>query len=279
MAGMKSRAQRNEQIFQAVQGWRHWVGNAMLDQLGVEDADGPRDERCRKRLALADAEAIATMVEFFELDRKPDANEVWSEPGFRLFVSHVSDAKARAKEMAEMLGQFGIVPFLAHDTIKPMRIWQDVLRAGLDSMDALLSFHSAGFNVSEWCGQEVGWALGRGVPVIPVMEIENPAGFLGATQAITWNAAADAKAKQKTAETIFDALAAHNDARLRLADELSRNLKFVGTFDSADFAISKLEDLGVLSESGRRNVELADLLNDQVRGRTEGLLGEVVEVA
>lgn len=40
------------------------------------------------------------------------------------------------------------------------------------------------FVTSRWCDQEVGWALGRGLIVIPVRLTRDPHGFMGGIQAV-----------------------------------------------------------------------------------------------
>jgi len=51
-------------------------------------------------------------------------------------------------------------------------------------MDALVSMHSAGFSASNWCQQEVGFALGRGKKIIALGMGEVPTGFLSKHQAL-----------------------------------------------------------------------------------------------
>ncbi len=52
-------------------------------------------------------------------------------------------------------------------------------------MDALVALITPDFHASSWTDQEIGWALGRGVPVIPVRLGADPYGFVGKIQAVT----------------------------------------------------------------------------------------------
>jgi len=48
----------------------------------------------------------------------------------------------------------------------------------------LLAYVTKEFHASRWTDQEVGWALGRGVPLVPINAGSQPYGFFGAIQAV-----------------------------------------------------------------------------------------------
>lgn len=265
------------EILAAIKAWRHWSGNDMLDQLGVPNVEGRlrHDERFVRRMPAADVYAEQTLLEFFELGSFAHKDDIWDERGLRLFVSHISDAKTRFLPLAKELSYYGIHSFLAHEAIKPAKNWRQVLLQALGSMDALLSFHSEGFRDSEWCAQEVGYALGRGTNLIAVMDGELPAGFISAMQGIKWNP----DAPKRAAEAVVDCLCNEPASALALGDALAHRLKFAGSYDGSDFYVAALERCGNLSENAKRNIELALLLNDQVRGRhgAMALVGQAEE--
>jgi hypothetical protein len=60
-----------------------------------------------------------------------------------------------------------------------------------------------GFRGSHWCQQEVGWALGRGVPIIGLRAGEDPPGFIAANQALS----ADPAKHAETAKGVVKLLA------------------------------------------------------------------------
>jgi hypothetical protein len=236
----------------------------MLDHLEVEDVEDKRnrERRFRARLEGASDDALSEMQEFFEIGPfSPKEDPIWGS-GLKLFVSHVAASKNDLIKLTDALKPLGISPFLAHEAIKPMNKWHDVLVEALAGMDALLSFHSEGFRASEWCGQEVGFALGRKVPVIPIMAGELPYGFLGPFQAIKWTEATNARA----VDAVFSSLVANRGIAEVVGEALARKLKFAGSWDAARSLIELLQRCGVLTEAALRNVELALLLNDQVRG-------------
>lgn len=69
--------------------------------------------------------------------------------------------------------------FVAYTDIKPTKEWQGEIENALHSMDALAAILMPGFKDSDWTDQEVGVAIGRGVPIIPIMRGLTPYGFIG----------------------------------------------------------------------------------------------------
>lgn len=64
------------------------------------------------------------------------------------------------------------------------REWRDEVEAGLETMEVLVAVVEPGFKESDWCAQEVGYALGRKVDVIPLRAGLNPFGFFGKYQGV-----------------------------------------------------------------------------------------------
>jgi TIR domain len=115
----------------------------------------------------------------------PDAVPFWQPGQIRLFISHRDTHKEAARSLGDALSNFGITAFVAHDTIEAMTTWRDEVRKGLDTMEVMLAFVTDDFDESAWTHQEIGFALGRGVPVIAVqLQRKTPSGFLEATQAV-----------------------------------------------------------------------------------------------
>jgi hypothetical protein len=102
-----------------------------------------------------------------------------------LFISHRDSRKAEAKFLASTLEGYGISAFVAHDTIEPMTTWQAEILKGLETMEIMLAFITDDFHESTWSNQEIGFALGRGVPIISLkLQRKDPSGFIGNQQAL-----------------------------------------------------------------------------------------------
>jgi hypothetical protein len=64
-----------------------------------------------------------------------------------------------------------------------VKTWQQEIEKGLETMEVMLAFITDDFHDSVWTNQEVGYALGKGVPIIPVKFGRNdPDGFIGSKQ-------------------------------------------------------------------------------------------------
>jgi TIR domain len=130
------------------------------------------------RLELQEAAAEAAQA----LDAATE--DIWRPDRIRVFMSHTSEHKADVGRLANELNRFAFSCFVAHDAIEPSRQWQEVIELALRTCDVLVAYVTPDFNASRWTDQEVGWALGRGVIVIPLKAGTDPYGFFGAYQAV-----------------------------------------------------------------------------------------------
>jgi hypothetical protein len=138
--------------------------------------------RIASELGLLPEARVSIELAPSENDRPPKNWEGYSS--FRLFISHVSADKLKATRLKECLAPYSISGFVAHEDIAPTLEWQGEIERGLRTMDALLAIHTSGFSKSNWCQQEVGFALGRGVKIISLKMGEDPTGFIGKHQAL-----------------------------------------------------------------------------------------------
>lgn len=108
----------------------------------------------------------------------------WKPDHLRLFISHRDAHKAVAHQFASVLNGFGISSFVAHDQIGADLVWQAEIEKALNSMEAVLALITDDFFDSPWTNQEIGFALGKGIPVVPVrLGLKAPQGFLSHKQA------------------------------------------------------------------------------------------------
>ena len=111
-------------------------------------------------------------------------NDVWGE-GYRVFLSHESNAKVEAAKFKSDLEFYGITAFLAHEDITPTRLWEEEIMKALATMNAFVPLLTKAFHGSNWTDQEIGYALCREVPIFPVRLGLDPYGFIARLQAIT----------------------------------------------------------------------------------------------
>lgn len=116
-----------------------------------------------------------------------ESQRLWGGDGYRVFLSHKTEVKREAGALKERLQVYGALCFVAHEDIIPTKEWQEEIERALTSMDVLVALMTTGFHDSNWTDQEVGFALGRGVPVIAVKLGLDPYGFIGKFQALSCN--------------------------------------------------------------------------------------------
>ena len=115
----------------------------------------------------------------------PERTGLWKTNNLRIFLSHRDKHKGVAHRLAEALEPFGISSFVAHDAIKPMREWEKEILNALMTMEVMVVLLTDDFHESEWTNQEIGFALGKGIPIICIKAgTTDPCGFIGSKQAL-----------------------------------------------------------------------------------------------
>ena len=113
---------------------------------------------------------------------------LWRSGYLKLFISHRDKHKHVAHSLAEYLLTYGISCFVAHDDIEPTEEWRHEIEKALRSMDAFLALLTDDFSGGNWTNQEVGFAIARGVPIIPLkVSSINPYGFMEIYQGLPCN--------------------------------------------------------------------------------------------
>ena len=85
-----------------------------------------------------------------------------------VFLSHKFEDAELASRVSLGLHRYGVDGFVAHQDIHISDLWRATIIESLDTCDALAAVLQEDFHRSEWCDQEVGWALGRHIPVIVI---------------------------------------------------------------------------------------------------------------
>lgn len=115
----------------------------------------------------------------------PEAVSFWKPGLARVFISHRDSHKGDARYLSDALEDYGVSCFVAHDTIRPMSEWRAEIMKGLQTMEVMLIFLTDDFVESMWCHQEVGFALGKGIPIISLkLGTIDPPGFISHVQAL-----------------------------------------------------------------------------------------------
>lgn len=182
---------------------------------------------------------------------------------FLLFVSHLAPQKFFAAEISGALSRYGIRTFVAHDEINPGTEWIQEIQSALSSCNALLALHHPGFAESDWTAQEVGWVLGRGLPIVSVRLGEDPRGFISPIQAI---AGSPDKEASRLVEEVVAVLMNESRTRASLVNAVVRKISKSTSWDQTNQLFRFLDRNGIvltfdhvqqLIETEQVNVDLA----------------------
>ena len=153
----------------------------LVDEVSRKDGVSPDEAH-----AIARALRLVDIGESVHETEPVEDGGLWKPPTApRIFLSHRSDRRADAQELADALGRLEFASFVAHHAIPPSREWRAAIQTALRSCDLLIALVAEGFHDSEWTDQEVGWVLGRDLAIVPVsLDGTLPKGFLESYQAI-----------------------------------------------------------------------------------------------
>jgi hypothetical protein len=197
----------------------------------TEEFSGNKFDYVLKHIENGDEDSLVNLGS--HLDVKVDSAEselnptFWKDGYFKLFISHLASDKINAQKLKDKLEKYGISGFVAHSDIEPTRVWQDEIEMALRTGESLVALMIPGFHESKWTDQEIGLALGRDLLIIPVRMGQDPYGFIGKFQAITFT---DFNA---LAEDIFDSLLKNKKTSKKIAYAVMYKFENSDSFDEA----------------------------------------------
>lgn len=179
----------------------------------------------------------------------------WEQGYFKLFISHLAIHKKTASALQKMLLTYGISGFVAHEDIDPSKEWQKEIEKALHTMDALSAILTKGFKESNWCDQEVGFAVGKDVLIIPIKKEIDPYGFIGKFQAI--------KGYETTvgevSKLVFETIIKHSKTRNHML------IVFINLIANSTHIDTVLKQLKILSEIRDIPVEILEQMVEQIQ--------------
>ncbi len=193
-----------------------------------------------------------------------EVKHIWKEGFFRLFLSHVSAHKGAVAKLKNDLHVRGISAFVAHEDIAPSLEWQNEIELALRSMHALAALLTPDFHASNWTDQEIGFALGKGVLVVPVRFGADPYGFIGKVQAMSGSLEQPAMVASLLSTTLLN----HPSTRRHMRRGLASAFEAADSFTNAitlSRAISTVEDF---TEEEKALIQRACKENDHVFNAT-----------
>ncbi len=241
-----------------------------LKQFSLPWSDGWQDSKDAYVLRMVEEAEDQSLIELaqhvgfqFEGNAAPRLDPpFWRKGMLRLFVAHLATKRAFAAELQEALLDFGISCFIAHNDIEPTQEWQTQIETALATCDALVALLHEDFHASNWTDQEIGFAMGRGVPVFSVRFGQDPYGFIGRFQAFNGNK----KGATALARELFDAYRKDKQTQRRMSEILVALFEESGSFAEAKARIGYLEELAIWEPSFSTRIRSAAKSNSQVSG-------------
>lgn len=185
----------------------------------------------------------------------------WNFGYYKMFISHLTIDKISASNLKTALAVYGISCFVAHEDIEPTKEWSNEIEKALLTMDCLCAIITPDFINSKWCDQEVGFALGRRVLVIPIRKGYDPYGLMGKYQGIQ----SSGKNANKLAKEIFDTLCKNTRSKnvfIRNLGNLFLNSKSI---DEANKWIDVLNEVAVIDRDIVEFINMHFLDNDNLK--------------
>lgn len=214
-------------------------------------------------LQYGDTDALLALDAYLKgPTRQPE--EPWENEHFRLFLTHIATQKQVARDLKSCLAPYGVDAFVAHADIEPGKEWRAVIESALFSCDALAGLLHSGFRESPWCDQEIGIALGRGIPVVPIQFDFAPYGFFGSVQAVNNG---DNQTPTTLAHSLVRVLLKQNKTATTLIEAIVLRLCRANSFKQAN-TLSKLlaDEAPPLSRDQAEQLRHAQTHNPELQG-------------
>ena len=197
-------------------------------------------------MAMVEKSSDETLIDLarhlgFQLTGAPSHIEptFWRKGMLRLFISHLSEYREWAGDLQQALLEYGVSGFVAHKDIEPTAEWMSEIEVALSTCDALVALLHEGFHESKWTDQEIGFAMGRAVPVFSVKFGQTPYGFIGRFQAFNGS---KAKPNELACE-LFGSFRSNKQTQKKMSDILIGLFEESGSFLEAKARIGYLEGL------------------------------------
>jgi len=109
------------------------------------------------------------------------------------FISYSNKDRKMAHATKSALDDFGVTGFLAHEDLQISEEWRDAIIEKLGIAKIFVALLSADFKASEWCPQEIGFAVARPEVLIIPLSLDGtvPFGFISKLQSKRVRAAED----------------------------------------------------------------------------------------
>ncbi|NIJ08245.1 hypothetical protein FHS31_001862 [Sphingomonas vulcanisoli] len=186
----------------------------------------------------------------------------WRDGQIRVFISHLTTEREQAANIQTAFTHYGMSGFVAHNDIHPTAEWQIEIETALATCEVLVALIYPDFVSSKWCDQEIGYALGRSIPVFAVRCGADPHGFVSRFQAFNGNG----KTPGQIAKELFEAAVEHKKLQARMADVVIDLFVNSGSFATAKERAGYVDRLKVWDAGYSARLVKAVKNNTQISG-------------
>lgn len=191
-----------------------------------------------------------------------DDTRIWKPNHLRAFCSHITADKELVSNVKIQLADYNIDCFVAHEAIRPLEHWHEVLDKALRSCNVLLVFLTDDFHKSNWTDQEIGFCVARKIPIIPIKCNVAPYGFITFVQAIT---AAHCDPVRISTD-VYKTLATRLPHDYRMSDSVVQGFITSKSFEAAKNGVNLLQKLLYIKEDDLTKIADAVETNPQIKG-------------
>jgi len=239
--------------------------NEFVEKVFLELQDDPSLENWREQSGALIRPTPAAIV-----GSEEQLLKLWTPGYLRLFLSHKAHYKKQASQFKEAMDYYGV-----SEDIEPTKEWQSEIERALFSMDALVALMTKDFADSRWTDQEIGVAIGRQVPVIPIRLGTDPYGFIGKYQAVS----GIGKGTKNLAKAVYDVLWTKAPLRARLTESLVSRFETSENYYHANVLMEILEEritnaspdiIERLERAPQQNLQVSKAF--EVKARLPGLI-------
>jgi hypothetical protein len=173
-------------------------------------------------------------------DQAPET-PFWEGQNLRTFITHLSTGKDKAAALQKALEPYAFSSFVAHNDINPSLEWQTEIEKALATCELLVAILEPGLRESAWCDQEIGHALGRGIPVFTVRVGADPHGFVSRFQAFP----GAGRTPEQIADDLFEAALIHKKLQQPILRAVVERFAQSDSFAAAKARMGMVERLKV----------------------------------
>lgn len=221
-------------------------------------------------------EQIQLLEDYFFQNARDIGSQDSKPTDHQIFISFHSSDKEIAGQIAAGIQRSGLEVFLAHRDIQPGTKWRSELSNRLDSATHMICIIGANYSQSPICCQEIGWALARKLPLVPLSLSEDvQPQKMGLIEQFQFHFFENNLAL--SASVLIKSLVSSTPNPASLVDRLVEAFASTKSFETAKARWLVLEQIESVSFENRSRIANALLANPQISEANFGRLKLSIE--